>query len=142
MCCSLFSMLQAGKSFWTEGCSQRCECHAPNDLRCSAASCTPTQECTIKNGQLGCFDDTSTCTVWGDPHYITFDHKTYDFQGTCRYVLATLCNDTDGLHQFSVEAKNEQWSGSTVSVIAEVFVNVWGYRVQMSRVGKGAVQVS
>uniref|UniRef100_A0A8C4F7M6 VWFD domain-containing protein n=1 Tax=Dicentrarchus labrax TaxID=13489 RepID=A0A8C4F7M6_DICLA len=117
-----------------KGCSQRCECHAPNDLRCSAASCTPAQECAIRDGRLGCFlYDLTTCTVWGDPHYITFDHKAYDFQGTCRYVVATLCNDTDGLHPFSVEAKNERWSRSTVSVIAEVFVNVLGNQVHMSR---------
>ncbi|KAL7371755.1 hypothetical protein ABVT39_004386 [Epinephelus coioides] len=132
----------AGESFWTEGCSRHCECHAPNDLRCSAASCTSSQECTIQNGQLGCFDDMTTCTVWGDPHYITFDHKTFDFQGTCRYVLATLCNDTAGLHGFSVEAKNEPWKGLTVSVTAEVFVNVWGYQVHMSRGSHGVVQVN
>ncbi|XP_029312584.1 IgGFc-binding protein-like [Cottoperca gobio] len=136
------SYYEAGDSFWTEGCSQQCECHAPNDLRCSAASCTSTQECTIRNGQLGCFDDMSTCTVWGDPHYITFDNKAYNFQGTCRYVLATLCNDTDGLNDFSVEAKNEQWRGLTVSTTAEVFVNVWGYRVHMSRESHGVVQVN
>ncbi|XP_059181151.1 IgGFc-binding protein-like [Centropristis striata] len=132
----------AGQSFWTEGCTQRCECHAPSDLRCSAASCSSTQQCTIRNGQLGCFDDLSTCTVWGDPHYITFDHKSYDFQGTCRYVLATLCNETDGLHNFSVEAKNEPWRGSTVSITAEVFVNVWGYEVHMSRESQGVVKVN
>ncbi|XP_051274645.1 IgGFc-binding protein-like [Dicentrarchus labrax] len=137
------SYYKDGESFWTEGCSQRCECHAPNDLRCSAASCTPAQECAIRDGRLGCFlYDLTTCTVWGDPHYITFDHKAYDFQGTCRYVVATLCNDTDGLHPFSVEAKNERWSRSTVSVIAEVFVNVLGNQVHMSRGRNGVVKVS
>ncbi|XP_051274646.1 IgGFc-binding protein-like [Dicentrarchus labrax] len=135
------SYYKDGESFWTEGCSQQCECHAPNDLRCSAASCTPAQECAIRDGRLGCFlYDLTTCTVWGDPHYITFDHKAYDFQGTCRYVVATLCNDTDGLHPFSVEAKNERWSRSTVSVIAEVFVNVLGNQVHMSRGRNGVVK--
>ncbi|XP_039866517.1 alpha-tectorin-like [Simochromis diagramma] len=52
----------AGESFWTDGCSQRCECHAPNDLRCSASSCTPEQQCSIRDGQLGCYNAT-TCTV-------------------------------------------------------------------------------
>ncbi|XP_044035418.1 IgGFc-binding protein-like [Siniperca chuatsi] len=43
----------------------------------------------IRNGQLGCFDALSTCTVWGDPHYITLDGAMADFPGTCSYTVAT-----------------------------------------------------
>lgn len=93
-------------------------------------------------GEYGCHPTPhGTCSASGDPHYLTFDQKAYDFQGTCRYVLATLCNDTTGLHQFSVEAKNEAWRGLPVSITAEVFVNVWGYRVHMSRQNHGVVKV-
>lgn len=94
-------------------------------------------------GGFGCHPNPSgTCSASGDPHYFTFDRKAYDFQGTCRYVLVTLCNATDELNQFSVEAKNEALNGLPVSVTAEVFVNVWGYHVHMSRYNRGMVEVS
>lgn len=94
-------------------------------------------------GEFGCHPNPhGTCSASGDPHYLSFDGKAYDFQGTCRYVLATICNATHGLHQFSVEAKNEAWNGLPVSITAEVFVNVSGYEVRLSRDSSGLVEVS
>lgn len=94
-------------------------------------------------GEFGCYPNPpATCSASGDPHYVTFDRKAFDFQGTCRYVLATLCNATDELQQFSVEAKNEPWFELPVSITAEVFVNVFGYRVRVSRDSSGVVEVS
>jgi hypothetical protein len=31
------------------------------------------------------------CTVFGDPHFITFDDFSYDYMGECTYVLAMDC---------------------------------------------------
>lgn len=124
LCVSFYHMPQAGESFWTDGCSQRCECHGPNDLRCSAASCTPLQKCTIRNGQLGCFGDFTTCTVWGDPHYITFDGATAHFQGTCSYIIAESVNHHANETQFHVTATNNHRGNNRVSFVSAVDISL------------------
>uniref|UniRef100_A0A8D3B7F2 Alpha-tectorin-like n=1 Tax=Scophthalmus maximus TaxID=52904 RepID=A0A8D3B7F2_SCOMX len=136
---------QAAEQFWDgEECQSSCTCNgATGTVHCTPSSCGPQESCRVVGGEFGCHPSPhGTCSASGDPHYLTFDGKAYDFQGTCRYVLATLCNDTDGLHQFSVEAKNEPWNGQPVSITADVFVNVWGYRLRMSRHRRGMVEVN
>uniref|UniRef100_A0A672F9V1 VWFD domain-containing protein n=1 Tax=Salarias fasciatus TaxID=181472 RepID=A0A672F9V1_SALFA len=110
----------AGDSFWTDGCSQRCKCHAPNDLRCSAASCILDQRCTIKNGLLGCFDAMSTCTVWGDPHYVSFDGALSHFQGTCSYIITESVRHRANETQFRVIGTNNHRGNNLVSFVSAV----------------------
>uniref|UniRef100_A0A3P8PGY0 Uncharacterized protein n=1 Tax=Astatotilapia calliptera TaxID=8154 RepID=A0A3P8PGY0_ASTCA len=136
---------ESGEQFWDgEQCQSLCTCNGnTGNVHCTPNSCGPQESCRVVEGEFGCHPNPSgTCSASGDPHYFTFDRKAYDFQGTCRYVLVTLCNATDELNQFSVEAKNEALNGLPVSVTAEVFVNVWGYHVHMSRYNRGMVEVS
>lgn len=114
--------LQAGESFWTDGCTQRCECHAPNDLRCSSESCTPSQACIIRDGHLGCFDAMTTCTVWGDPHYISYDGAVAHFQGTCTYIVTESVHQEASDNWFRVEATNNHRGNNRVSFVSAVDV--------------------
>ncbi|XP_074476997.1 alpha-tectorin-like [Sebastes fasciatus] len=136
---------RGGEQFWHgDECQSLCTCNgATGAVHCIPNSCGPQESCRVVEGEFGCHPNPhGTCTASGDPHYTTFDSKRYDFQGTCRYVMATPCNATDGLNQFSVEAKNEPWRGLQVSILSDVFVNVCGYRVHMSRRSHGVVQVN
>ncbi|XP_044006095.1 hemocytin [Aphidius gifuensis] len=57
--------------------------------------------CTCVAGQWICTQVicSSRCSVVGDPHYVTFDGKRYDFMGKCSYYLVKGDN-------YSIEAEN------------------------------------
>ncbi|XP_051523541.1 alpha-tectorin-like [Myxocyprinus asiaticus] len=113
-----------GEQFWDPECSQHCKCFAPNDLRCSANTCPSTMECTVRNGRRGCFGQMSTCTVWGDPHFITFDGALAHFQGTCSYEIAQTCGNVTGDDlAFRVVATNRHRGNMMVSFVS--VVDVW-----------------
>lgn len=127
---------QAGERFWHgEECQFLCVCNGiTGNVHCTPSSCSEEEVCQVLGGEYGCHPHPrARCSASGDPHYMSFDGSLFDFQGTCRYVLATVCNDTVGLPHFQVDARNEAWHGLPVSITVEVFVNVSGYLVHMSQ---------
>ncbi|XP_034943572.1 hemocytin, partial [Chelonus insularis] len=62
--------------------------------------------CTCSSGKWICTEVTcrATCAAIGDPHYVTFDKKHFDFMGKCNYYLVKGDN-------YSIETENIACSG-------------------------------
>uniref|UniRef100_A0ABM5F8L8 Mucin-5B-like isoform X2 n=1 Tax=Pogona vitticeps TaxID=103695 RepID=A0ABM5F8L8_9SAUR len=60
----------------------------------------------------------SVCSTWGNFHFQTFDHTTFDFPGLCHYVFASHCKDE---HQdFNIEIIRSIKNGMTIYFTATI----------------------
>ncbi|XP_041455865.1 zonadhesin-like [Lytechinus variegatus] len=129
---------------WTDSdCTQHCTCEAGRS-QCDAFECGENEECDIKNGvpscyckdgytSLGdaCFRAPGYCQIWGDPHYVTFDKKKYNFQGACDYTLVRDCGNSSDYHLWS---NNERRRPSDrVSFLREVILDLRGSRYSLMK---------
>ncbi|KAJ1075812.1 hypothetical protein K5549_021662, partial [Capra hircus] len=144
-CTSRGQFLRRGEVFWDDlNCTIKCRClDFNNEIYCQDASCSPYEVCEPKGRFFYCSPvETSTCVVFGEPHYHTFDGFLFHFQGSCAYLLARQCLQTSSLPFFSVEAKNEHRGGSAVSWVKELSVEVNGYKILIPKGSYGKVKVN
>uniref|UniRef100_A0A3B4ADE2 VWFD domain-containing protein n=1 Tax=Periophthalmus magnuspinnatus TaxID=409849 RepID=A0A3B4ADE2_9GOBI len=105
-------------------CVDRCTCGENGAVSCEKAKCRPGEACKLVKGVKGCHPEgQAKCVASGDPHYISFDGSRFDFQGTCVYVLAQLCDDDGELTPFAVTQGNEKYGNGKVSVTKSVGVS-------------------
>uniref|UniRef100_A0A4X2M2X1 VWFD domain-containing protein n=1 Tax=Vombatus ursinus TaxID=29139 RepID=A0A4X2M2X1_VOMUR len=130
----------AGETFWEgEDCQRFCHCDAStHEVHCSNSSCGPEEGCGTLKGTLGCHPLVpSTCQILGQSQYITFDGKTYDFPGTCKYIFSELCGSLETLPFFRVEVRKENALSTPTSVISEVFILVNGTQIHLQKENPG-----
>ncbi|XP_041030218.1 alpha-tectorin [Carcharodon carcharias] len=143
--CSLKGQFfRRGDVFWMdEKCQTKCRClDLGNSIHCQNLSCGNFEQCHSVDGIYRCVPvQTASCVVFGDPHYHTFDGYLYHFQGTCSYILSKPCWELENLPNFSIEAKNENRVGTTVSWLRNVKVNVYSHNIVIPRGNVGQVMV-
>ena len=86
---------------------------------------------------------TATCSVFGDPHYQSFDGKMFDYQGKCGHVMVSdYCPNSRGLSEnIRVEVKTTTCGSQDVTCTREVTTTIHGTVFKMVH-GSPKVRVS
>lgn len=139
-------LLAPGQAIWADDqCSQRCTCDgATHRVSCQSVKGCPAGElCEVQNGLLGCYPTSfGSCQASGDPHYVSFDGRRFDFMGTCMYLLVGSCGQDPALPTFRVLVENEHRGSKTVSYTRAVRVEAYGVEVAVRRENPSQALVS
>uniref|UniRef100_A0A3Q3INL2 VWFD domain-containing protein n=1 Tax=Monopterus albus TaxID=43700 RepID=A0A3Q3INL2_MONAL len=136
--------IPVGESFWADqGCQQWCTCVAGSRrVECKNKGCGAGQQCQVVEGIRKCQAvSESTCQATGDPHYVTFDKKRFDFQGTCVYQLAALCSKNPELVPFEVLVQNDHRGSKVVAYTKLVEIKVYSLSIVITKTHKGLIMV-
>ncbi|RLU25530.1 hypothetical protein DMN91_001686 [Ooceraea biroi] len=134
-----------GESWKLDSC-KACACKQ-GKVRCAMPMCPqlnlpcpPNSKLQHPEGQCcpRCVESDGVCTVFGDPHYRTFDGKLYSFKGACKYQLVSDCVD----HTFSIRVTNDArktkssaWTKTVAIKIGDLKVNL-GQKMRVKVNGK------
>ncbi|EPQ03343.1 Mucin-6 [Myotis brandtii] len=95
------------------------QCVPPEECPCEYAGVsyprgaelhTDCKACTCSRGKWTCQQSahcSSTCTLYGEGHVVTFDGQRFVFEGSCEYILATDgCGTNDSQPTFKILTEN------------------------------------
>nr|XP_035136782.2 zonadhesin isoform X3 [Callithrix jacchus] len=121
------------KSWVSSGCTEKCVCTG-GAIQCRDFRCPSGSHCqhSSDNSNSNCVSDKSEqCSIYGDPHYLTFDGFSYRFQGRMTYILIqTVDVLPEGVEPLLVEGRNKIHPSGSSIFLHEVITTIYGYKVQ------------
>ncbi|XP_061453706.1 IgGFc-binding protein-like [Rhineura floridana] len=112
-------------------------------MECREHACGALETCRVVDGILGCYPETyGNSWVFGDPHYVTFDGVTFDYEGTCKYTLSKYCGPQGILPYFAIKAENEHRGSLSASWTSLVEIDVYEEHIAIAADQYGKVQVN
>ncbi|XP_054854868.1 IgGFc-binding protein-like [Eublepharis macularius] len=112
---------------------------------CRTIHCSTGMTCVVVDGVPKCvpvFPTQSACWASGQPHYHTFDGRSYDFQGTCAYTVVKTCKPNSKLPFFHVFTKSQKSSNTPFSFVSQVSFTVYSFNITMVKYEYGLVRVN
>ncbi|XP_076368590.1 BMP-binding endothelial regulator protein-like isoform X2 [Tachypleus tridentatus] len=134
--CMVSGHVYQDKETWKKDRCTSCSCHDGQIvcavMECSHPSCPKRHRRKILPGECcpTCVEDDAVCSVFGDPHYRTFDGRIFNFQGSCKYLLAKDCN---GNKSFSIQVINDPRHSKSFSWTKVVKIKLGQNKIRMAR---------
>ena len=152
--CTLDGTTHPHDSAWTTDNCRECRC-VEGVVECTRTKCPECPPGTAPAPQPGeCCpacrkvhtpEKEGVCTVFGDPHYKTFDGRIYNFQGSCKYLLTQDCSEGASNSNFSIRITNDARDTVAFSWLRTVTVRLGTTKVsllQKMRVKEKNIEIS